>query len=142
MGTWGCSSDDTSPKADGQVDTQLLVDGAMEDALPRTDQSVPDQSVPDQNIPDAPDNCVVMRTADKTECNEDCGVRLFLPGGDFYCSQICASTAECTPYGADLKCGTEIGACTPSCIHDAVCTTQGFKRCNLTEGVCDTIDAI
>ena len=82
--------------------------------------------------------CAVKRVSDKKLCGPDCGVRLLLPGGDYYCSQQCTASSECTPYGGDLICPA-FGACVPTCTKDDTCVALGFKRCDVAGGNCDTI---
>jgi len=85
------------------------------------------------------DTCVIKRAATTKDCAELCDARLFLPGGDAWCTITCAKDAECTPLGADLKCSTETGTCMPKCTDNASCTSAGFKRCDADAGACDTI---
>ena len=83
--------------------------------------------------------CVVKRAPKTADCAEDCDARLFLPGGDAYCTFTCTKNEECTPAGADLIRSTETGTCMPKCTANDSCTAAGFKRCDTTVGACDTI---
>ena len=140
-----CSSGNSNPAQDAAMEASTSADrGGGADRggdLFAADSVAPDQSADDLAAGEggALDDCVIKRVTDKNECHPDCGGRALLPGGDTYCTQMCETTAECTPYGAELKCASDFGACVPPCTLDSECTALGFARCVLPEGVCDTI---
>lgn len=129
LGACACSSSEGSSSggADAASDTASADTGAA------------DAGAPEVASETASTTCVVKRTAKTADCAEDCDARLFLPGGDAFCTLMCAKDGDCTKYGADLGCSSGTGTCMPRCTTDASCTGAGFKRCDADAGACDTI---
>ena len=128
-----CSSSETS----SGTDAGGVTDAGSDTASSETSGSDTASSDAAETAPS--DTCIIKRAATTKDCAELCDARLFLPGGDAYCTITCAKDSECTPLGADLKCSTETGTCMPKCTDNASCTSAGFKRCDADAGACDTI---
>lgn len=128
LGASACSSTENTPAA-GDAASEAASEAAV-------DSGAVDAPVAETGDPRT---CVVKRAAKTADCAEDCDARLFLPGGDAFCTLMCSTNADCAKYGADLVCSSGTGTCMPKCTADSSCTTAGFKRCDADAGACDTI---